>query len=71
VREELFLAEYVSTKDTREEADHLGYRAVHVIVTDGRLAEIQIRTIWQNAWAQVVESFNDDAVKGCVSSRPE
>lgn len=51
-------------KDTRSEADELGYRALHVVVaTDhpgvGKCpAEIQIRTIWQEAWAQVVEEID-------------
>jgi hypothetical protein len=55
-------------KDTREEADEHGYRAVHVVVTTAhpglgeRTAEIQIRTVGENAWAQIVESL--DAVLG-------
>jgi putative GTP pyrophosphokinase len=33
-----------------------GYRAVHVIVEkDGCYVEIQLRTPWQDAWAQSVE----------------
>lgn len=39
-------------KDQREEPDQWGYRAVHVIIErDGRLAEVQIRTPWQDRWA--------------------
>jgi ppGpp synthetase/RelA/SpoT-type nucleotidyltranferase len=33
-----------------------GYRAVHVIVEkDGCYVEVQLRTPWQDAWAQSVE----------------
>lgn len=33
-----------------------GYRAVHLIVAkDGRYVELQLRTPWQDAWAQSVE----------------
>jgi putative GTP pyrophosphokinase len=47
------------TKDSREEADRFGYRAVHVVVRiDGRLAEIQIRTRYQDRWAQLVEGVD-------------
>jgi hypothetical protein len=43
-------------KDTRERGDDFGYRAVHVVATlDGRYAEVQIRTGYQDVWAQVVE----------------
>jgi hypothetical protein len=43
-------------KDTRERGDDFGYRAVHVVATlDGRYAEVQIRTGYQDIWAQVVE----------------
>jgi putative GTP pyrophosphokinase len=43
-------------KDTREDGDDYGYRAVHLVATlDGRFAEIQIRTRAQDAWAQIVE----------------
>lgn len=46
-------------KDQREEPDQYGYRAIHVIVElDDRIAEIQIRTMWQDRWAQVVESLD-------------
>jgi putative GTP pyrophosphokinase len=44
------------TKDTREEPDRYGYRAVHLVVRlRGRLAEIQLRTVLQDRWAQLVE----------------
>jgi ppGpp synthetase/RelA/SpoT-type nucleotidyltranferase len=46
-------------KDTREKADSTGYRAVHIIITlDGRLAEIQVRTRNQDAWAQIIEDVD-------------
>jgi len=48
------------SKDSREEADRNGYRAVHVVVElDGRLAEIQIRTAAQHGWAQIVEKLDE------------
>jgi ppGpp synthetase/RelA/SpoT-type nucleotidyltranferase len=51
------------TKDTREEADRYGYRAVHLVVRlGGRLAEIQLRTVRQDGWAQLVERV--DAMLG-------
>jgi ppGpp synthetase/RelA/SpoT-type nucleotidyltranferase len=50
-------------KDTRETADALRYRGLHVVVRlDDRLAEIQIRTSAQNLWAQLVEKL--DEVRG-------
>ncbi|MDQ2981149.1 MAG: RelA/SpoT domain-containing protein [Actinomycetota bacterium] len=58
----------VVAKDSRKQADEQGYRAVHVVLTTAhpgigeRPAEIQIRTIAENAWAQVVE--NIDGVLG-------
>lgn len=37
-----------------------GYRALHVVVhVDDVPIEIQIRTAWQNAWAQLVEKLGD------------
>lgn len=43
-------------KDTRQQGDDFGYRAVHVVATlDERFVEIQIRTAYQDVWAQVVE----------------
>lgn len=36
-----------------------GYRAIHVVVVrDNRLVEIQLRTLWQHAWARNVESID-------------
>jgi hypothetical protein len=56
VEETLFDGCVVTKKDQREEPDQYGYRAIHVIVKrDERFAEIQIRTMWQNRWAQLVE----------------
>ena len=46
-------------KDRRAEPSY-GYRAVHVIVeVDRRLVEIQVRTVLQDLWAQVVERLAD------------
>jgi ppGpp synthetase/RelA/SpoT-type nucleotidyltranferase len=46
----------VRTVDTRESGDELGYRAIHVVVDwAGRFGEIQLRTMWQQTWAQRVE----------------
>lgn len=37
-----------------------GYRAVHVVAkVDGRLVEIQVRTVMQDRWAQIVERMAD------------
>jgi hypothetical protein len=37
-----------------------GYRAVHVVVNEGDcIVEIQVRTVLQNTWAQVVERLGD------------
>jgi putative GTP pyrophosphokinase len=48
-----------ASKDQREEPDQYGYRAVHIIVRlDERFVEIQIRTRWQDRWAQLVESLD-------------
>lgn len=45
--------------DRREKPTH-GYRAVHVIVTyDGVPVEIQIRTDFQDRWAQLFEKLGD------------
>lgn len=46
--------EYISERDPGPKPD--GYRAVHVVVErDGCFVEIQLRTPWQDAWAQSVE----------------
>jgi putative GTP pyrophosphokinase len=46
--------EYVEGRDPGPKSD--GYRAVHVVVEkDGAYIEIQLRTPWQDAWAQSVE----------------
>jgi putative GTP pyrophosphokinase len=46
--------EYVTGRDPGPKAD--GYRAVHLtVVRDGCYVEIQLRTPWQDAWAQSVE----------------
>ena len=46
--------EYVAGRDPGPKSD--GYRAVHVVVEkDGCFVEIQLRTPWQDAWAQSVE----------------
>jgi ppGpp synthetase/RelA/SpoT-type nucleotidyltranferase len=46
--------EYVDGRDPGPKPD--GYRAVHVVVVkDGRHIEVQLRTPWQDTWAQSVE----------------
>lgn len=48
------LRQYVDGRDPGPKDD--GYRAVHVIVErDGCFVEVQLRTPWQDAWAQSVE----------------
>lgn len=48
------IREYVEGRDPGPKDD--GYRAVHVIVErDERFVEIQLRTPWQDLWAQSVE----------------
>jgi putative GTP pyrophosphokinase len=48
------LREYVEGRDPGPKSD--GYRAVHVVVEkDACYVEIQLRTPWQDAWAQSVE----------------
>jgi ppGpp synthetase/RelA/SpoT-type nucleotidyltranferase len=55
----VFVANSPAIKDQRAEGDDYGYRAIHVLIrVQGRLAEIQIRTEWQDRWAQVVESLD-------------
>jgi ppGpp synthetase/RelA/SpoT-type nucleotidyltranferase len=44
----------------RRQKPSYGYRAVHLIVrTQGRSAEIQVRTVLQDRWANVVERMSD------------
>jgi len=46
-------------RDRRREPSH-GYRAVHVVVrVDGLPVEIQVRTTWQDRWAQAMEHLGD------------
>lgn len=48
-------------KDQRASPDAHGYRAVHLIVQTGDvLGEIQVRTLWQDRWAQLVEGLDSD-----------
>ena len=48
------IREYVTDRDPGPKPD--GYRAVHLVVEkDGRYIEIQLRTPWQDRWAQSVE----------------
>jgi putative GTP pyrophosphokinase len=48
------LREYIDGREPGPKSD--GYRAVHVIVVkDDRFIEIQLRTRWQDRWAQAVE----------------
>ena len=45
--------------DRRTTPSH-GYRAVHIVPKiDGCLVEIQLRTIYQDVWAQAMEMFGD------------
>ena len=47
------------SKDSREEANRSGYRAVHGVVrVEGRSAELQIRSQSQEFWAQIVEEID-------------
>ena len=51
------------TKDTTQDGDRWGYRAIHVIGKPyDHLVEVQIRTQMQDRWAQIVESL-DKALK--------
>jgi len=51
--------EDVEVQDRRAKPSH-GYRAVHVIVReDGKLIEVQIRTLLQQVWAEVSEKLAD------------
>jgi putative GTP pyrophosphokinase len=59
IRNALFLGRVAHVKDQREKPDQYGYRAAHVVVrVDGRIVEIQVRTVWQDRWAQIVESLD-------------
>jgi putative GTP pyrophosphokinase len=45
--------------DRRTKASH-GYRAVHVVIdVEGKLVEIQVRTVLQHLWAELSEKLND------------
>jgi ppGpp synthetase/RelA/SpoT-type nucleotidyltranferase len=45
--------------DRRVQPSH-GYRAVHIVPRIGRCdVEIQVRTLYQDTWAQAMESFGD------------
>lgn len=45
--------------DRRTNPSH-GYRALHVVVhVDDLPVEVQLRTAWQNSWAQLVEKLGD------------
>jgi ppGpp synthetase/RelA/SpoT-type nucleotidyltranferase len=55
----VFSDRVIHVKDQRTEPDQWGYRAMHVIVRlEDRLAEIQVRTVWQDRWAQVIERLD-------------
>lgn len=55
----IFDSDEISLKDSREDGDEHGYRAIHVVARmDGRIVEVQIRTRWQDRWAQVVEGID-------------
>ena len=64
VAREFFTSDLVGVKDQRDESDEHGYRSVHIIIRlDGRLAEIQLRTVWQDRWAQIVEGIDSGVGK--------
>ncbi len=49
----------VTVIDRREKSSH-GYRAVHLIsVVDQKMVEVQVRTKFQHAWAEMSERFAD------------
>ncbi len=49
----------VATHDYRDEPKPSGYRALHYVVRrDGRLIEIQLRTVTQQVWAEAVETWS-------------
>lgn len=49
----------------RRQAPSSGYRAVHVIIFhDGMLVEVQVRTRWQHAWAEMFEKMADRFGRG-------
>jgi ppGpp synthetase/RelA/SpoT-type nucleotidyltranferase len=51
--------------EDRRAAPSAGYRAVHVIViVDDCPAEIQVRTLWQHAWADLMERLADAVGRG-------
>jgi ppGpp synthetase/RelA/SpoT-type nucleotidyltranferase len=51
--------EPVATDDRRTNPSH-GYRAVHLVVNrDGKMIEVQIRTVAQDTWAQISEKLAD------------
>src|SRR5215210_6467006 len=53
------LFEHTTVSDRREKPSH-GYRAVHVIVnSQGKLIEIQVRTVLQHLWAELSEKGSD------------
>lgn len=50
--------------DRRISPSH-GYRAVHVVVRrEGRIVEIQVRTVLQHQWAEVTEKLSDEIDPG-------
>lgn len=53
------LFDFSKIVDRRSKPSH-GYRAVHVVVkSDGRPIEVQVRTLMQDRWAQIVERMAD------------
>lgn len=60
----------VRVRDRRAEPSH-GYRAVHVVATVlGLPVEIQIRTVTQDQWAQMVERLGDQWGRGIRYGEP-
>ena len=59
VRSLMLLFPHAKIDDRREEPSH-GYRAVHLIGdVNGKLIELQVRTVLQHLWAQVSEKLSD------------
>jgi len=62
----------VRTRDYIKEPRESGYRAVHHIVRrDGRLVEVQLRTFFQDAWANQVEEDSRRLATGYKFGRGE
>jgi ppGpp synthetase/RelA/SpoT-type nucleotidyltranferase len=62
---EMILAEFGGAVIDRRAIPSHGYRAVHVVVqVQECYVEIQVRTLLQNLWAQIMETLGDRAGRG-------